>query len=289
MQLEWFEAARAALVDAVSSRLVGKPGSVFYVVGEAVCRRHAGVAAAALREDLAQGRTSALRTAVRGLVEDLLPHGLGFSDLRFYVNALKVAIHGALAGAPAEARPAVDAWLIELALMCSMQFVVHREEAQQQQAALTEVRNLESQLAEVTAAFAEKSELLERIRQTSTPIAPVVEGILVVPLIGLFDRFRAELLTERLLQAVTQARARVVILDISGVPVFDAESADMVLCLAKAVRLLGTEMILVGVSPATASTIADLNVDLAGLRALGSLQDGLALGLKLRRLKIAPL
>jgi anti-anti-sigma factor len=127
------------------------------------------------------------------------------------------------------------------------------------------------------------------VRQTSTPIAPVVAGILVVPLIGVFDAFRAELLTERLLQAVGQARARVVILDISGVPVFDAEAAGLTLRLAGAVRLLGTELILVGVSPATAATIVDLDLDLRSVRALASLQDGLALALRLQRLRIAPL
>jgi anti-anti-sigma regulatory factor len=288
MTVAWLEDSSAELAVAVARRLSSRAGSVFGVVGEAACRGHAAATLTALRDDLTTGRTEAVRAAVRALVDDLLPRGLGFSDLRYYIHSLKSALHGALAAA-GEPRQAVDAWLLELTLVCSMHFVVHREEVVQQRAAQGEVKRLESQLAEIKAAFAEKSDLLERIRQTSTPIAPVVEGILVVPLVGVFDTLRAELLTERLLQAVGQAHARVVILDIGGVPVFDIQAAELIVRLAKAVRLLGTELILVGVSPVTAATIVELGVDLAGLRAQGSLQDGLALALRLRRLKIAPL
>lgn len=170
-----------------------------------------------------------------------------------------------------------------------MHFMSQREESLQERAAQLEVRQMESQLSELKAAFEEKTQLLELIRQASTPIAPVVDGILVVPLVGVFDAFRAEILTEKLLQSVTSARARVVILDITGVPVFDAEAAQLVIRLAQAVRLLGSEMILVGVSSEIARTIVELGVDLKGLKTLGTLQTGLAQALAVRRLKIVPL
>lgn len=285
----WLEEAEAGLAAAVGRRLAEKPGSVFGEAGEAVCRGHVAAALAALREDLGGDRVEALRGAVQALVEALMPRGLRYSDLRFYIQTLRGAVLAALPDGDAAVRQAVDGWFLELALVCSLRFVVHREEQIQEKAARDEVQRVGSQLDELKGALAEKSELLERIRQTSTPVAPVVEGILVVPLVGVFDAFRAELLTERLLQAVAQARAQVVILDISGVPVFDAEAAHLIIRLGKAVRLLGTELILVGVSPATARTIVALGIDLAGLRALGTLQDGLALALQLRRLKISPL
>lgn len=127
------------------------------------------------------------------------------------------------------------------------------------------------------------------IRQASTPIAPVVRGILVVPLVGVFDAFRAEVLTEKLLEEVARVHARSVILDISGVPMFDTESAQLIIRLARTVRLLGTEIILVGMSPGNARTIVDLGIDLVGLRTLGTLQDGLAQALVLQRLQIVAL
>lgn len=274
------------LADALARRLSARPGSVFRVIGEPACRRHALAALHALADDLARGKPEGLRAAVLTLVDELAPHGLSFADLRFYVQALRSAV---LTHAPAEQRPAIEAWCFELVMVYAMRFVGHREEQAQQRAARLEIGRLESQLGELKAAFAEKTELLERIRQSSTPIAPVVDGILVVPLVGMFDSLRAQLLTDRLLQAVAHARAVVVILDISGVPVFDADAATLIVRLAQALRLLGAELILVGVSPASAQTIVELDIQLTGLRALGSLQDGLALALHLRRLQIVPL
>lgn len=289
MAVAWLEQAEAGLAEAVGRRMSEKPGSVFGEVGEVVCRGHVAAALAALREDLDADRVEALRGAVQALVEALLPRGLRYSDLRFYIQALRNAVLAALPAEDAAGRQAVDAWFLELALVCSLRFVVQRDAQIQEKAARDEVQRVGAQLDELQRALAEKSALLERIRETSTPVAPVVEGILVVPLVGVFDAFRAELLTDRLLHAVAQARAQVVILDISGVPVFDASAAQLIIKLGRAVRLLGTELILVGVSPATARTIVALGIDLAGLRALGTLQDGLALALQLRRLKISPL
>ncbi|HEY0135895.1 MAG TPA: STAS domain-containing protein, partial [Nannocystis sp.] len=237
--------------------------------------------------DLETHKFAAMRAAVLAFVEEMSPRGLGYADLRALVQALR----GAVLAVPAAAgqRSEVEAWFFELAMVGTMQFVAYRETRLQEQAARVEVQHLESQLDEIKAAYAEKTDLLERIRQSSTPVAPVVEGILVVPLVGLFDTMRAELLTDRLLQEITRARASVVILDISGVPSFDVQAAELIIRLGGAVRLLGAQLILVGVSPATASTMVEMGVVLTGLRAMGSLQDGLALALRLRRLKIAPL
>jgi anti-anti-sigma regulatory factor len=287
MNLTWLDESQPALAEAVGRRLSLRTGSVFRDIGEVACRAHVDAALDALRDDLRTGKPEALRAATLAMIEELTPRGLGFADLRTFVQSLRTAVLGAPGAA--ESRDSLDGWFFELVMVCTMRFVVHREETIQRRAAQLEVEHLESQLDELKAAFAEKTDLLERIRQTSTPIAPVVEGILVVPLVGVFDTLRAELLTERLLQEVTRARASVVILDITGVPVFDAEAAELIVRLGGAVRMLGTELILVGVSPATASAIVELGVELTGLRARGTLQDGLALALRLRRLKIAPL
>lgn len=290
MHLAWLDESRARLVAELADRMSEKTGSAFRVVGVEVCRRHADAAVAALRADLSANKRDAGRAAVLALVDELAPTGLSFADLRFYVQSLRRLALAALADAPAEAdaRPQVEEWCFELALVVATRFVVRREQALQEQAAKLEIEKLESQLDELSAALAEKTRLIEMIRQASTPIVPVVEGILVVPLVGVFDSFRAGILTEKLLQEVARMRARVVIVDISGVPLFDGEAAQLVIRLTQAVRLLGTTMILVGVSPAIAGTIVALGVDLSGLKTLGTLQDGLGHALALQRLAIAP-
>ncbi|WP_181234483.1 STAS domain-containing protein [Enhygromyxa salina] len=259
---------------------------MFKLIGAQASRDHVKSCLDALREDLQTGKHEAQREAVQKLVEDLTARGLSFSDLRFYVTSLRTAVLEAAAGA--DVRQQLDAWFFDFVMVCAMQFVVHRDEQLEHQSAKREVQHLESQLVELQLAMAEKTNLLEQIRQVSTPVVPVVEGILVVPLVGVFDSVRAELLTERLLHEVAQTKARSVILDISGVPVVDNEAAQLILRLARAVGLLGAELSLVGVAPATARTIVDLGLELNGLKAMRTLKDGLAQALARRRLRIAP-
>lgn len=292
MPIAWLERSQAGLVDELSRRLPSRAGSIFRVVGEVVCRQLAETALAALRRDLQAGKREAVRELAQALLRELATKGLNFADLRFFAQTLRTIVHAsaeASSDVEADQRRRIDDWMFDLLLVSTMHFMSQREESLQERAAQLEVRQMESQLSELKAAFEEKTQLLELIRQASTPIAPVVDGILVVPLVGVFDAFRAEILTEKLLQSVTTARARVVILDITGVPVFDAEAAQLVIRLAQAVRLLGSEMMLVGVSSEIARTIVELGVDLKGLKTLGTLQTGLAQALAVRRLKIVPL
>lgn len=292
MPIAWLERSQAGLVDELSRRLPSRAGSIFRVAGEVVCRQLAETALGALRRDLQAGKREAVRELAQALLRELATKGLNFADLRFFAQTLRTIVHAsaeASSDVEADQRRRIDDWMFDLLLVSTMHFMSQREESLQERAAQLEVRQMESQLSELKAAFEEKTQLLELIRQASTPIAPVVDGILVVPLVGVFDAFRAEILTEKLLQSVTTARARVVILDITGVPVFDAEAAQLVIRLAQAVRLLGSEMILVGVSSEIARTIVELGVDLKGLKTLGTLQTGLAQALAVRRLKIVPL
>ncbi|MCA9700713.1 MAG: STAS domain-containing protein, partial [Myxococcales bacterium] len=139
---------------------------------------------------------------------------------------------------------------------------------------------------ELEVALDEKTKLLDMIRQASTPIAPVVDGILVVPLVGTFDSERAAFLTEKLLQEVARARAQTVILDISGVPVVDTDAAQLIIRLSRSVRLIGSGLFLVGLSPINAATIVRLGIELDTLETFSTLRDGLAQALKRQRRKI---
>ncbi|XYI03909.1 PAS domain S-box protein [Sorangium sp. So ce1128] len=138
-------------------------------------------------------------------------------------------------------------------------------------------------VSELRRAEAERATLQEQmihaqeatIRELSTPLIPLDAGILVMPLVGRLDRVRIEQLLERLLQGVVAQRAATVILDVTGVPMVDAEIADSLIRAAQAVKLLGAEVILTGVGPEVAQTMVSIGIDLQEIVTLSSLQSGL--------------
>ncbi len=114
----------------------------------------------------------------------------------------------------------------------------------------------------------------QALREISTPIVPVQEGVLVLPLVGNIDSRRAQQLMETLLDAISRYQAEVVIIDITGVPVVDTGVANHLLQVTRAAGLLGSECVLVGISPEVAQTIVSLGVDLSGIATRSDLQSG---------------
>jgi anti-anti-sigma factor len=113
------------------------------------------------------------------------------------------------------------------------------------------------------------------IRELSTPIIPVSDAILVVPLIGTIDNRRATQITSAVLEAVGQQNTQVLVIDITGVAVVDTNVINHLLQMARAARLLGTKVLLVGVGPEVAQTIVHLGVDLSSIVTRSTLQAGL--------------
>jgi len=130
-------------------------------------------------------------------------------------------------------------------------------------------------LDQVQQSHEEQERLLRMIREMSTPVIPVQEGVLVMPLVGVIDSARARSIVEALLPAIEKERARVVILDITGVPMVDTAVAQALLLTARAAQLLGAAPVLVGITPPVAETIVALGVDLADLVTRADLQSGL--------------
>jgi rsbT co-antagonist protein RsbR len=144
--------------------------------------------------------------------------------------------------------------------------------------ALTE--RAEMQILLEQAVQSRELELRKIIQELSTPIMPVHEHVLVLPLVGEIDEERAQRITERLLGAVSERRARIVIIDVTGVPEFDAAIADSLLRAARAVQLLGARAVLVGIRPEVAVALTRRDVDLQGLVVLADLQSGIAHALR---------
>jgi len=118
----------------------------------------------------------------------------------------------------------------------------------------------------------------EAIQELPTPVLPFREGMLLVPIIGLIDSQRARALTEQLLGAVRDNRAKIVVMDITGVQAVDSKVGNHLVQTVEAARLMGATVILAGVSPAIAQTMVTLGIDLGRMTTVGDLQSGIERG-----------
>jgi PAS domain S-box-containing protein len=132
----------------------------------------------------------------------------------------------------------------------------------------------------------EQQRTLDLLRRLSTPLVPVIEGILVMPIVGDLDSRRADQILETLLEGVMRASADIVILDITGVPLVDTGVANALIQAARAVRLLGAQALLVGITPEVAQTLVGLGIDLGELATRSNLQSGIAYALRRRGYRI---
>jgi rsbT co-antagonist protein RsbR len=118
------------------------------------------------------------------------------------------------------------------------------------------------------------------LTELSTPVIPLSDDVLVMPLIGAIDSRRAQQVMEALLEGVAASQARFAILDITGVPVVDTQVANTLVRVAQAVALLGARVVLTGIRPEVAQTIVGLGVDLRGVVTHSTLQSGIAYALR---------
>jgi rsbT co-antagonist protein RsbR len=115
----------------------------------------------------------------------------------------------------------------------------------------------------------------EAIRELSTPVLQVRERLLILPIIGVIDPHRARQLTEQLLRGIRSNRAKVVVIDITGVPSVDSTVANHLVQTVDASRLMGATVIVTGLSSEIAQTLVTIGVDLAKMRTVGDLQGGI--------------
>jgi len=118
------------------------------------------------------------------------------------------------------------------------------------------------------------------LSELSTPLLTISDRAVVMPLIGTVDPRRAQDVLTSLLDGVQSSQAQVVILDITGVSVVDTQVADALVRAAKAVRLLGAQMVITGIRPEVAQILVGLGANLSGVITLGSLQSGIAYAVK---------
>lgn len=117
------------------------------------------------------------------------------------------------------------------------------------------------------------------IRELSTPVIRVYDRVLLLPLVGAIDSHRAHQVMESVLLHIVEAQAKCIIIDIAGVPVVDTRVADHLLKTTAAVRLLGAQTILTGITAQVARTMVQLGVDVSAMHTVSRLSDGIELAL----------
>jgi rsbT co-antagonist protein RsbR len=115
----------------------------------------------------------------------------------------------------------------------------------------------------------------ESIRELSTPVLQIRERLLLLPLIGVIDSQRARLVTDGLLRSIRANRAKVVVMDVTGVATIDSTVANHLLQTVTAARLMGASVIVTGLSPEVAQALVGLGIDMDKLNTAGDLQGGI--------------
>lgn len=110
------------------------------------------------------------------------------------------------------------------------------------------------------------------------PIVSVWRGMLAVPVIGMLDSDRTLQLTERLLNRIASERHEVALIDITGVATVDTPTAQHLIDLVSALRLLGTKVIITGIRPEVAQTLVHLGITLSDIQTESTLAAGIELG-----------
>jgi anti-anti-sigma factor len=247
------------LIREVADALSQRSGSIYRTRGLAATTHTVRRLVTALVTDMGQGGGKALRAGLRDTLVELSAEPISFRDLRLLQEHLRGNLFTRIevAGLPLAALRTLEDWCHELTLQCSLYLITQRELL------------IDRQASEIEMKLAEQ-------RQLSIPLVPVHEGVLVAPLVGHLDGYRAQVLTARVLESVGPSRARFVLLDISGVAKIDEEVVGHLVKTTRAVRLLGCQTVLIGVSAEFARTISALDIDVRELVIRRSLQEGLA-------------
>ena len=143
---------------------------------------------------------------------------------------------------------------------------------------LTERRQAEERIQEQS----------KEIMELSTPVMQVWEGIVTAPLIGSLDSQRTQKFMERLLDRIVETNSPVALVDITGVPTIDTQTAQHLIETISAVRLLGAQVVLTGVRPVIAQTLVHLGIDLSGIVTRSSLAAGVQVALDILNLQVVP-
>lgn len=148
---------------------------------------------------------------------------------------------------------------------------------QNSQGEITHILTISS---DITAQKQREEHQIRTLAELSTPLLKISNTTMVMPLIGVLDTQRVQMMISTLLQGVAESQAEIVIVDITGVPVVDTQVANNLIQAAQSVKLLGAQVILSGIRPEVAQILVSLGVDLSNIPTKSSLQTAIAYSLQ---------
>jgi rsbT co-antagonist protein RsbR len=208
--------------------------------------------------------------------EGTFAQGLTADDLAV-IRAIGRHLNGIIEGRPVE--PLEVDRRDELGLLASMAGRAARIIARSREREAKHRAELERRVRELEEAYATQTRLLDTIRELSSPILRIHPKVLLLPLIGALDAERADRITLTLLSRIAAHRSTLVILDITGMTMMDADVALRLLTSARAAEMLGTRVILCGISPAVARMSVERGVDLSSLQSERDLEAAMRVAL----------
>ncbi|MEC5322641.1 STAS domain-containing protein [Aurantimonas sp. A3-2-R12] len=207
--------------------------------------------------DLGKPAWDQFRETLEAITESRTQRGVSPKEMGWFIASIKQPLFDQLRSILADSPQAFsnEIWnttrVVDQIVLQAVEYLVQKREAviERQQAEMTEV---------------------------SAPVVKIWDRIVTVPLIGTLDSFRAQAVMENLLDSIVQWEAEVAIIDITGVSTVDTLVAQHLLKTAAAVRLMGAECVICGISPKIAQTIVNLGVELPNIVTRVDLQSGLA-------------
>ncbi len=136
-------------------------------------------------------------------------------------------------------------------------------------------------IEEITRIQREKiSSSARALMEMSTPVTPIWDGILLLPLLGILDSARTQDVMDKTLHKISDTRAKVFVMDISGVNIMDTAVANQLIKITKATQLMGCETIISGLSPSIAKTLVELGISIGEVKTTATLRDSFELALR---------
>jgi rsbT co-antagonist protein RsbR len=242
-------------------------------------------------EALETGEVDTVRAYAGGLADRLLPRGAESEEVLSAITLLRDVLTRSIidtymsdANLLTEILDVYEPWASRIATTVAATFVHQRERAirQQHEDALRQQQDTmrerqEAMRQQYEDAIRERQALLEQqaLRGLSMPVLQMRPQLLLAPVIGALDDWRTRQLSDGLLDAIRSHRAKVAVIDLTGVPQMDVAVAAQLLQAVEAARLLGARAIITGISAQIASSLAAGDVDLSKLNTVGDLQSGI--------------